>query len=90
MKAKGWELSNENNKVMRNQFSGATTDDMKSYIQATISNDSKCIALHCGTNDLRQNASAAELGQKILELAVSCKSDSNNILISGIAPREIN
>ena len=64
VKAKGWELSNENNKVMRKQFSGATTDDMKSYIKATISNDPKCIVLHCGTNDLRQNASAANLGRK--------------------------
>ena len=36
---------------------------------------------------MRQNTSAVEIGQKILELAVSCKSDSNNILISGIVPR---
>ena len=35
---KGWELSDENNKVVTKQFSGATTDDMKSYIQPTISN----------------------------------------------------
>ena len=60
---------------------------MKSYIQPTISNDSECIVLHCGTNDLRQNTSAVEIGQKILELAVFCKSNSNNILISGIVPR---
>ena len=84
---KGWELSDENNKVVTKQFSGATTDDMKSYIQPTISNDPECIVLHCGTNDLRKNTSAVEIGQKILELAVSCKSDSNNILISGIVPR---
>ena len=68
-------------------YSGATTDDMKSYIQPTISNDPECIVLHCGTNDLRKNTSTVEIGQKILELAVSCKSDSNNILISGIVPR---
>ena len=50
---KGWELSDENNKIITKQFSGATTDDMKSYIQPTISNDPECIVLHCGANDLR-------------------------------------
>ena len=29
---KGWELLDENNKFVTKQFSGATTDDMKSYI----------------------------------------------------------
>ena len=47
-------------------------------------NDPEDIVLHCDTNDLRQNFSAVEIGQKILELASSCKSDSNNILVSGI------
>ena len=47
-------------------------------------NDPDDIVLHCDTNDLRQNFSAVEIGQKILELAASCKSDSNNILVSGI------
>ena len=84
---KGWELSDENNKVVTKQFSGATTDDMKSYIQPTILNDPECIVLLCGTNDLSKNISAVEIGQKILELPVSCKSDSNNIMISGIVPR---
>ena len=68
-------------------YSGATTDDMKSYIQPTISNDPEFIVLHCGTNDLRQNTSETEIRLKTLELAVSCKSDSNNCLISGIVPR---
>ena len=40
----------------------------------------ECIVLHCCTNDLRQNTSAVEIGQKILELVLSCKSDSSNIL----------
>ena len=84
---KGWELSDENNKVFTKQFSRAATDDMKSYIQSTISIDPECIVFHCGTNDLRQKTSAVEIGQKILKLAVSCKSGSSNILISGIFPR---
>ena len=51
-----------------------------------MSNDPECIVLHCGTNDLKQNTSAVEIGQKIVELAVSCKWNSN-IIISGIVPR---
>ena len=84
---KGWDISENKNKVVTKHFNGATTDDMKSYIQPTISNDPEYIVLHCDTNDLRQNTSAVEIGQKILELATSCKSNSNNILISGIDQR---
>ena len=45
------ELSHENNKAVTKEFSGATTDDMKSYIYPTISNDPDCIVLYCGKND---------------------------------------
>ena len=62
---KGWDLSDENNTVVTKQFSGATTDDMKSYIQPTISNDPECIVLHCGTKDLRQSTSAVEIGDHL-------------------------
>ena len=58
---KGWELD-ENNEVVIKQFSVATTDDMKSFIQPTISNGSQCLVLRCGTNGLRQNSSAVEIG----------------------------
>ena len=57
---------------------------MESYLQPAISNDPQCIVLHCGTNDLRRNTRAVAIGQTIF---VSCKSNSNNILISGIVPR---
>ena len=48
---KEWELSDENNIIVTKHFSGATTDDMNSYIQPTISNDPEFIVLHCGTNE---------------------------------------
>ena len=50
-------------------------------LQPTISTNPEFIFLYCGTNNLRQNTSSVKFGQKILELAASCK-----ILISGIAP----
>ena len=60
---------------------------MKSYIQPTISNDPECIVWYCGTNNLMQNTSRVEIEQKILELVVSCKLDTSNILIPAIVPR---
>ena len=65
MKAvEGWEFLDENNKVVTKHFSGATADDMKSYIQPIISNDPEFIVLHCSTNYL--STGAVEIGQKIL------------------------
>ena len=61
---KEWELSNKNNKIVTKEFSGTTADDIKSYKQPTISNDPECIVLNCSTNDLRQNTSVVEIGQK--------------------------
>ena len=83
----GWDLSDENNKVTTTQFSGAATDGIKSYIQPKMSNNPEFIVLHCGTNDLRQDTGAVEIGQEILELTTSCKSVSSNIWKSGIFPR---
>ena len=60
---------------------------MKSYIQLTKSNIAEYILLHCGTNDLRQDISAVKIGKKMMEVAVCCKSENNNILVSGIIPR---
>ena len=75
---KGWELSEKKIKVVTKHFSGATTDDKKSYIHSRVYCPAQFFVLHCGTNDLRQNTSAVEIAKKILELAASCKSNSNN------------
>ena len=58
---KGWELLNESN--------GASTDDMKSNIQATIWNNPEFIVLHCDNNYLKQSTSAVEIGQKLLGIS---------------------
>ena len=52
---KVWNLSDENNKVVKKHFSGANTYEMKSYIQPAISNNPEYLLLHCSTNGLRQN-----------------------------------
>ena len=33
---KGWELSDESNEVVTKHFCGATTNDMKTYIQPSV------------------------------------------------------
>ena len=47
-----------------------------------ILNNSEYTLLHCGTKDLSQDISAVDIRKKILEVAVSCESDTN-ILVSG-------
>ena len=49
----GYKLGKEIGKhVVVKSFRGATTHDMKSYIQPTIDNSPERICLHVGTNDL--------------------------------------
>ena len=47
---KEWELLDKNTKVVTKHFSGA--NDMKSYMQPTISNNPEYILLHCDTTFL--------------------------------------
>ena len=42
------------------------------------------IVLHCGTNDLKKENGANEIRNKIIEVALLCKSDNNNVLVSPI------
>ena len=44
------------------------------------------IVLHCGTNDLKKENSANEISNDIIEVALLCKSDNNNVLVSGTIP----
>ena len=83
----GWKLSDESNEVVTKYFSGANTTDMKSYILPTKSNNPENIVLHCGTNHLEKKSSANEISNDIFEVALLCKSECNNVLVSGIIPR---
>ena len=53
----------------------------------TNSRNPENIVLHCGTNDLKKENSANEISNDIIEVALLCKSDNNNVLVSGIIPR---
>ena len=82
---KGWELFDKSRKVTKH-FSGANTTDMKSYLLPTKSRSPENIVLHCGTNDLKSENSADEISNDITEVALLCKSNNNNVLVSGIIP----
>ena len=59
-----------------NHFSGAKTKAMKSYVIPAVEEKLHNIILQTGTNDL-----------KILNLAMTCKTDTNSGFISGIVSR---
>ena len=74
-------------KVYIKSFPGASTKDMESYSIPTKSYGNDLIILHCGTNDLRTSKSPNEISRMILELANDMKTEDNDVMISGILPR---
>ena len=60
---------------------------MKSYLLPTKSRNPENIVLHCGKNDLKKEDSTNEISNDIIEVALLCKSDNNNVLVFGIIPR---
>ena len=48
---KGWKISYRKNKFVVRHFSGAKTNNMKSYVFPTIKQNSETIVIHCGTSE---------------------------------------
>ena len=84
---KSWKMSRSTHKVVVKHFSGAKTKDMKSYVIPTVEQKPDNIILHTGTNDLKTIDKPEEITMKILNLAMTCKTDRNSVFISGIVPR---
>ena len=68
-------------------FISVKPKDMKSYVILTVEQKPDNIILHTGTNDLKNIDSPEEITMEILNLAMTCKADTNSVFISGIAPR---
>ena len=87
----GWELkkccsSNENIHVR--SFSGATTKDMKSYIQLTIDRSPDCILLHVGTNDMvNKTKTEVKITKEIVHLASLIRNKGISVVVSGLTLR---
>ena len=71
-------------KIFVKSFSGATTDCMNSHACPTIKRNPKRIILHCGTNDLRSQASAENIAEEIIELARAMKTAGNTVFVSSL------
>ena len=82
---KGWKLLNESEKIV--VFGGASTKDIESYIQPTIERAPNILILHCGTNVLKTSTDPEKIAENIVSLAKSMETDKNNVIISGITPR---
>ena len=74
----GCEMSRSTRKVVVKHFSGARTKEMKSYVIPTLEQKPDNIILHTGTNEIIMG---------ILNLAMTCKTDTNSAFISGFVPR---
>ena len=69
-------------RIVVKSFSGATTNDMRSYIQPTLKNSPERICLHIGTNHLK-NKEPREVADAIVDLARTVESSGEfKILIS--------
>ena len=73
---KGWKMSSCSRKVVVKHFSGAKTKNMKSYVIPTIEQKPDNIILHTGTNGLKTIDTPEEIIMGILNLAMTCKTDT--------------
>ena len=74
-------------RVYVKHFSGATIDHMKSYVIPSKSYENELVILHVGANDRREKKTSKEIATDITELVNDLKTDENEIMISGIIPR---
>ena len=84
---KSWKMSSRTHKVMVKCFSTAKTKDMKFYVIPTVEQKLDNIILHTETNNLKTIDTPEEITMGILNLAMTCKTDTNSVFISGIVPR---
>ena len=72
---KGWKMSSHTRKDLVKHFSGAKTKDMQSYDIPTVEQKSD-IMLHTGTNDLKTIDRPEEITMRLLNLAMTCKTNT--------------
>ena len=61
---------------------------MKGYVKPTIRHNPDLIIVHAGTNDLRSGQTSKEIAEQFLNLANDIKTDSNEVIMSGITVRK--
>ena len=65
-------------------FSGVKTKCMKHYIKPSQRENSNHYILHVGTNDLCLDRSPEVIAKSIIDLALTLKSESHDVIVSNI------
>ena len=76
--------------VVVKHFSGVKTKDMNSYVIPTVKQKPDNIILLKGTNNLKTIDTPEGITMGVINLTMTCKTDTNTVLISGIVPRSDN
>ena len=84
---KGYELTDNDTRVIVKSFPGAKTECMKDYIKPTLKQNPDVIILHCGTNNLKHHDNDDEVADNIINLALE-SSMTSNVLVSGLTARD--
>ena len=76
-------------RVAVRSFPGATTIDMKHYLQPCVELNAKMIILHTGTNDLKSSTSPRDVAEEIVDLGnmITSSSPDTRLTISSLTPR---
>ena len=86
---KGWEFSNDKQKVGVKPFRGAKTSHMHWHAKPTIEKNPEDIIIHCDTNDISKDADPEKIAADIKNISKSFSEESeSNIIISGLVPRK--
>ena len=87
-KVRGWEIGKQvGHRVVVKSFSGATSQDMKHYIQPTLNRKPDQIIIHVGTNDLADRE-PTEIADNIIDMAKEVEDKTGaGIIISELVTR---
>ena len=65
---KGWELSNDKQKVVGKSFRGAAMSHMHWYPKPTIEKNPENIIIHCRTNDISKDTDPVKITTDVINL----------------------
>ena len=74
--------------VVVKHFSGAKVEDRKHYMKPTQEKSPAQIIFYIVTNHLVTKKEFNEIGNEIIQLAKSAKTDKNKVAISSLVPRK--
>ena len=80
-------MSSRTHEVVVKQFIGTKTKDMKSHIIPTVEQNPDNIILQIGTNYFKTIDTPEKITMGVLNLAMTCKTDTNSIFFIWHCPK---